>query len=54
MFLWIGPFVFLIVGGLLLVRYVKARKSQTKEDNEAISDEDRLRAEEILKQGGDK
>jgi len=53
-FLWVGPFGFMIVGGLLLVRYVKSRKAQTEEDNENISDEDRLRAEAILKQGGDK
>jgi len=54
-FLWIGPFIFMIVGGLLLIRYIKIRKTtETSEDNETISEEDRLRAEEILKQGGDK
>ena len=53
-FLWVGPFAFLLVGGLLLVRYVKSRKAQTEEDNEAISEEDRSRAAAILKQGGDK
>ena len=53
-FLWIGPFAFMLIGGLLLIRYVKARKTQTEEDNETISDEDRERAEAILKKGGDK
>jgi len=52
-FLWLGPFVFLIVGGLLLVRYVRVRRKQTDEDNDSISDKDRLRAQEILKKGGD-
>lgn len=54
MFLWVGPFIFMIIGGLLLVRYIKIRRTETSEDNETISEEDRLRAEEILKQGGDK
>jgi len=53
-FLWIGPFVFMIVGAMLLLRYIKIRKSQTEEDNESISEEDRIRAEAILKQDGDK
>ena len=53
-FLWVGPFLFLIVGGLLLVRYVKVRRVQTAEDNDSITEEDRLRAQEILKNGGDK
>ncbi len=52
-FLWVGPFVFMAIGGLLLFRYVRARKKETGEDTEAISDDDRLRAKEILKQGGD-
>jgi len=52
-FLWVGPFVFLAIGGLLLYRYVRARKKETGEDTEAISEDDRLRAKEILKQGGD-
>jgi len=54
LFLWVGPFVFLIVGGLLIVRYVRVRRTQTEDDNDTISEEDRLRAQEILKQGGDK
>ncbi|MDH3325601.1 MAG: cytochrome c-type biogenesis protein CcmH [Gammaproteobacteria bacterium] len=54
LFLWVGPFIFMIVGGLLLIRYVKIRRTQTEEDNDTISDEDRLRAQSILKQGGDK
>ena len=53
-FLWVGPFVFLIIGALMLVRYIKIRKTQTQEDSETISEADRLRAEAILKQGGDK
>jgi len=53
-FLWVGPFIFMIVGGLLLVRYIKIRKTETAKGNDTITEEDRLRAEEILKQGGDK
>jgi cytochrome c-type biogenesis protein CcmH len=52
-FLWIGPFVFMIIGVFMLIRYIKIRRTQT-DDNETISEEDRLRAEAILKQGGDK
>ncbi|MDH5257864.1 MAG: cytochrome c-type biogenesis protein CcmH [Gammaproteobacteria bacterium] len=51
--LWVGPFVFLLVGGLLLVRYVKVRRTQTEEDNDNISEEDKLRAQQILKNDGD-
>jgi len=59
-FLWVGPFIFLIVGGLLLVRYVKVRRDQTEEDNDSMSEADRLRAQAILdldetvNKGGDK
>lgn len=52
--LWIGPFIFLIIGAWLLVRYVRSRKDQTEEQTEVISDADRKRAKEILHQGGDK
>ncbi len=51
--LWVGPFVFLLMGGLLLFRYVKERKKETNEDDEAISEDNRLRAKKILKQGED-
>jgi len=54
LFLWVGPFIFMIVGGLLLVRYIKIRRVQTEEDNDSISDEERERAQKILNQGGDK
>ena len=55
LFLWIGPFVFLLIGAWLLVRYVRTRKDQTDVvDDSVISDEDRERAKKILHQGGDK
>jgi len=53
-FLWIGPFIFLIIGGILLVRYINVRKNETEEDSEAISEKDRLKAKAILEQNGDK
>ena len=53
-FLWVGPFIFLIVGGFLLVRYVSARREETVEDSDSISDADRLKAKSILEKGGDK
>jgi len=53
-FLWVGPFIFLIVGGLLLVRYIKIRRIQTEQDNDQLSEEDKVRAQKILENGGDK
>lgn len=53
-FLWVGPFVFLIVGGLILLRYIKIRRAEDSTVAEAMSEEDRLRAKAILEQGGDK
>jgi len=54
LFLWIGPFIFMLVGGLILVRYIKIRRAQSSEAEDIISEEDHLRAKEILEQGGDK
>lgn len=47
-FLWVAPFLFLIIGALLVVRYVRVRREQTEDDNDSISEEDRLRAQQIL------
>lgn len=52
--LWIGPFVFLLIGGVLLIRFIKDRKNHADDESQVITEEDRLRAKEILKQGGDK
>lgn len=43
LFLWIGPFVFLLVGAWLLVRRVGRRSPETH-----LSDEDRARAAKLL------
>jgi len=53
-FLWAGPFVFLVIGGLLLYRYINVRRNEAVDDNESISEDDRLRAKSILEQSGDK
>jgi len=55
MMLWIGPFVFMFIGGIMLVRYINIRRKETKNENvEEISEEDHLRARKILEEGGDK
>jgi len=53
-FLWVGPFIFLVVGGILLIRYVNARRNETEDDSDTISEDDRLKAKAILEQSGDK
>ena len=53
-FLWLGPFIFLVIGGLLLYRYISVRRNEVVENNDNISEKDRLRAKTILEQSGDK
>lgn len=43
LFLWVGPFVFLLVGAWLLVRRVRGRAPEV-----SLSDEDRARAAKLL------
>ena len=45
--LWFGPFVLLIVGLVVLFRYVKQRRDAITE--QPLSDEERRRAEEMLR-----
>lgn len=45
--LWFGPFVLLLVGLWVLVRYVRARKAQVRPV--ALSDEQRRRAQDLLR-----
>jgi len=53
--LWAGPFLFMLIGGVMLIRYIKIRRKETgTADEESISEEDHLRARKILEEGGDK
>lgn len=45
--LWFGPFVLLLLAVLFLGRYLQTRRTQLKP--QALSDEDRARAEQLLK-----
>jgi cytochrome c-type biogenesis protein CcmH len=45
--LWFGPFVLMLLAVLLLGRYLQARRAQL--NPQALSDEDRARAEQLLK-----
>ncbi len=45
--LWFGPFVLLLLAVLFLGRYLQIRRTQLKP--QALSDEDRARAEQLLK-----
>ena len=45
--LWFGPFILLLVGVLVLVRYVRQRRTQVT--TTALSDEERRRAQDLLK-----
>ena len=45
--LWFGPFILLLVGVLVLVRYVRQRRTQVTVT--ALSDEERRRAQDLLK-----
>jgi cytochrome c-type biogenesis protein CcmH len=47
--LWAGPFVLLLVGIVVLVRYLRRRNEQVEEA--PLSDADRKRAEALLKEG---
>mgnify|MGYP006275523057 CR=1 FL=1 len=45
--LWFGPFLLLLIGVLVLVRYVMQRKQQVKAV--ALTDQERQRAQDLLK-----
>lgn len=45
--LWFGPFLLLLVGVFVLVRYVRQRRTQVTVT--ALSDEERRRAQDLLK-----
>ncbi|SEO40550.1 cytochrome c-type biogenesis protein CcmH [Nitrosovibrio sp. Nv6] len=47
-FLWFGPFIFLIMGAVILVVYLKRRRSQTEEP--MLSEQQRKQAEALLKE----
>jgi cytochrome c-type biogenesis protein CcmH len=52
LFLWIGPFIFLIIGVVVLI--VQLRKRRKLISDEPLSQEDHQRAEALIKsQGGD-
>ena len=51
MLLWIGPFIILIVGVLILIRFIR-RKPATGQAAH-LSDEDKARAEKLLDSEGD-
>jgi cytochrome c-type biogenesis protein CcmH len=48
MFLWFGPFIFLLVGGVLLVVYLKRRRNHIVEP--MLSEQQRKQAESLLKE----
>jgi cytochrome c-type biogenesis protein CcmH len=55
MLLWAGPFIFMFIGGVMLVRYINIRRKETVgADEGTITEEDHLRAKRILEEGGDK
>ena len=55
MFLWIGPFLFMAIGGILLVRYINIRRKEAgAAENDTITEEDHLRARKILEESGEK
>ncbi len=55
MLLWAGPLLFLLLGGVLLFRYINIRKNEVVTvESESISEEDHLRAKRILEESGDK
>jgi cytochrome c-type biogenesis protein CcmH len=45
--LWFGPFILLLVGVFVLVRYVRQRRAQVP--STTLSDEERRRAQDLLK-----
>ncbi|SDA15707.1 cytochrome c-type biogenesis protein CcmH [Nitrosospira sp. Nsp18] len=47
MFLWFGPFIFLLIGAVLLVIYLKRRRNQIEEP--MLSEQQRKQAESLLK-----
>ena len=48
LFLWFGPFIFLIVGAVILVVYLKRRRKQIEEP--VLSEQQRKQAEALLKE----
>ena len=51
--LWVGPFLFMALGGFMLIRYIKIRKAEASVEEDVLSEEDRNRAQEILKDNKD-
>lgn len=47
-FLWFGPFVFLIIGAIILVVYLKRRRKQIEEP--VLSEQQRKQAEALLEE----
>lgn len=47
-FLWFGPFIFLIIGAVILFVYLKRRRSQIEEP--VLSEQQRKQAEALLKE----
>ena len=48
MFLWFGPFIFLLIGAVLLVVYLKRRRKQIEEP--VLSEQQRKQAEALLEE----
>ncbi|MBI2313884.1 MAG: cytochrome c-type biogenesis protein CcmH [Betaproteobacteria bacterium] len=51
--LWFGPFLLLGGGIAVLLYYLKRRRKERVVEDEGLTEEERLRAEAILKQGGE-
>lgn len=49
LFLWFGPFIFLAIGAVILVVYLKRRRRQIEDP--VLSDRQREQAEALLKEG---
>jgi len=49
MILWFGPFIFLLIGAILLVVYLKRRRNHIEEP--MLSEQQRKQAESLLKEG---
>lgn len=47
--LWFGPLVFLIIGGIVIVRIARSSRTGTEEEEQALPPEEQERLRELLK-----
>ena len=51
LFLWAGPFIFLLIGATTLFVYLRRRRQQIEDEEPVLTEQQRKQAEALLKEG---